>query len=203
MYCLLNKDELIAKFDVDPLLDSVIDVTQFRQLPEMFGDIRVFIKNRRAPKHRENIKKLLKVSGCDTLQGFLDVSHALSLVDTFWVKPEGSNLEWKDVSLYTHPFDEAIAKAALDGELPDRGFSTTSPEYGTDGSFAKCWVMLVWNRILNIIHHKLQNALPTIMWIMDCGVRVVESALYVIFSPLKIMDLFHTQQWILAILGLI
>lgn len=140
MYCLLNKDELIAKFDIDQLLESVVNVIEFKRLPNMFGDIRVFIKNRRAPKHRENIKKLLELSGCDTLRGFLDVAHALSLVDTFWVKQEGSKLRWEDVSLYTHPFDEAIAKTAFEGGLHGIGFSTTSPEYGTDGSFAKCWI---------------------------------------------------------------
>ena len=140
MYCLLNKDELIAKFDVDPLLDSIINATEIKKLPDMFGDIRMFVKNRRAPKHRENIKKLLETSGCDTVQGFLEVSHALSLIDTFWVKREDSDLQWEDVSLYTHPFDEAIAKTAFEGGLHGRGFSTTSPEYGTDGSFAKCWI---------------------------------------------------------------
>ncbi|KSV58745.1 hypothetical protein [Acetivibrio ethanolgignens] len=140
MYYLLNKDELIAKFTVDPLLQEAEIVEQFQTLPEWYGAVGGFIVNRRAPKHRENIEKLLKLSGCDTLTGFLDVSHALSLVDTFWVKPVESTLEWKDVSLYTHPFNEVIAKTAFEGGLHGRQLSTTSPEYGTDGSFAKCWI---------------------------------------------------------------
>lgn len=43
-YCLLNKNELIAKFCVDPLLDFISNVGEFKRLPDMFGDIRVFIK---------------------------------------------------------------------------------------------------------------------------------------------------------------
>ena len=140
MYYLLNKDQIIAKFDVDPFMDSIILEQQYIDLPIWFGDIRTFIRNRRAPKHRENIEKLLELSGCDTLTGFLDISHALSLVDTFWVKPIESKLNWEDVSLYTHPFNEVIAKTAFEGGLHGRQLSTTSPEYGTDGSFAKCWI---------------------------------------------------------------
>ena len=140
MYYLLNKDQIIAKFSVDPLLSEPVIEDQYVELPSWYGKLDTFITNRRAPKHRENIKKLLELSGCDTLEGFLNISHALSLVDTFWVKPVDSALEWKDVSLYTHPFNEVIAKTAFEGGLHGRNLSTTSPEYGTDGSFAKCWI---------------------------------------------------------------
>lgn len=140
MYYLLNKDQIIAKFSVDPLLSEPVIEDQYTELPSWYGKLDTFITNRRAPKHRENIKKLLELSGCDTLEGFLNISHALSLVDTFWVKPVDSVLEWKDVSLYTHPFNEVIAKTAFEGGLHGRNLSTTSPEYGTDGSFAKCWI---------------------------------------------------------------
>lgn len=68
------------------------------------------------------------------------MSHALSLADTFCVKQEGSGLRWEDVSLYTHLFDGAVAEAAFDGEFQGSGFNTISPEYSTDGSFAKCWI---------------------------------------------------------------
>ena len=68
-----------------------------------------FLEGRRAPKHRKHIEQLLEQYGCRTLEGFLQVSHALSLNDTFWVKPAGSPLRWQDVSLYQNDFDEIIA----------------------------------------------------------------------------------------------
>ncbi len=139
-YVLLNKDVEIAEFEVDTLYDDITIIKQFVKLPEWFGNLDSFIINRRAPKQRENIEELLRLSGCDTLQGFLDISHALSLVDTFWVKRIDSGLSWKNVSLYTHPFNEVIARTAFEGGLHGRQLSTTSPEYGTDGSFAKCWI---------------------------------------------------------------
>ena len=139
-YYLLNKDEIVAIFHIEPVLQAVVIDQQLVALPEWFGDLGTFISQRRAPKHRENMRELLKLGGCDTLKGFLDVSHALSLVDTFWVKPVESKLSWEDLSLYTHPFNEVIARTAFEGGLHGRQFSTTSPEYGTDGSFAKCWI---------------------------------------------------------------
>ena len=139
-FLLLNKDEVLASFHVDAKFDSVVIDKVYWSVPSWVGDLRLFITNRRAPKQRENIAELLKLSGCDTILGYLQISHALSLIDTFWVKPFDSDLQWKDVSLYTHEFNEVIAKTAFEGGLHGMGLSTTSPEYGTDGSFAKCWV---------------------------------------------------------------
>ena len=140
MYLLLNKNQKIAKFSVDEVFDTITIEEQYIKLPSWYGDLDTFIQNRRAPKHRENIEKLLQQSGCNTLSGFLNISHALSLIDTFWVKNEQSNLDWEAVSLFTHPFNEVIAKTAFEGGLHGQQLSTTSPEYGTDGSFAKCWI---------------------------------------------------------------
>lgn len=139
-YVLLNKDEIIAKFHVNDFYDQIEIDSVEKELPFWISDLSSFMVNRRAPKHRENIEKLLDISGCSTTKGFLDVTHALSLIDTFWVKPADSQLSWEDVSLYDHPFDEAIAMTAFEGGLHGRDFSSTSPEYGTDGSFAKCWI---------------------------------------------------------------
>ena len=138
-YILMNKDVEIAEFRVNEW-GIVENVQVLKELPNWISNFRAFIEGRRAPKHRENIAQLLQESGCATLQGYLDITHALSLIDTYWVKPIGSLLKWKDVSLYTHEFNEVIAKTAFEGGLHGRNLSTTSPEYGTDGSFAKCWV---------------------------------------------------------------
>ncbi len=138
-YILMNKDVEIAEFRVNEWGEVEIQQVLI-VLPRWMNDLESFISNRRAPKHRENIAQLLQEAGCATLQGYLDITHALSLIDTYWVKPVGSLLKWKDVSLYTHEFNEVIAKTAFEGGLHGRNLSTTSPEYGTDGSFAKCWV---------------------------------------------------------------
>ena len=139
-YLLMNKDVVVAKFSVNQDIQVPEIEDTFIKLPYWIDDLSTFITNRRAPKSRENIAKLLEMSGCDTLIGYLDITHALSLVDTFWVKPADSTLGWNDVSLYSHQFNETIAKTAFEGGLHGLELSTTSPEYGTDGTFAKCWL---------------------------------------------------------------
>lgn len=138
-YYLMNKDNIIARFHVNEFDVIEIDSIEVR-LPAWIGNLSEFIANRRAPRKRENIEELLRLSGCDTIKGYLDITHALSLIDTFWVKPVDSLLKWEQVSLYTQDFNEVIAKTAFEGGLHGQGLSSTSPEYGTDGTFAKCWV---------------------------------------------------------------
>lgn len=74
------------------------------------------------------------------MEGLLRVTHALSLNDTFWVKGTESPLNWKEVSLYRNEFNEVISRAAFNGTFVSERVSSTSPEFGTDGGYAKCWL---------------------------------------------------------------
>lgn len=51
-----------------------------------------------------------------------------------------SPLRWEEVSLYRNPFNEVIATTTFDGSLSSSTFSSTSPEFSTDGQYAKCWM---------------------------------------------------------------
>ena len=106
--------------------------------PLGYRNLQSFLERRRAPKHRKHIDRLLQEYGCQDLEGFLRVTHAVSLNDTYWVKAEESGQTWADVSLYTNDFDEIVAEAALNGNFSRESFSSTSPEFGTDGRYAKC-----------------------------------------------------------------
>ena len=142
-YILLNKDL--------PMLAFHCRRNEFDE-PEFFEDqwltalrpigyrgLPAFLDQRKAPKHRKHIQQLLEQYGCDDPEGFLRVTHALSLNDTFWVREADSPLTWQEVSLYTNPFSEIISEAAFDGIISETDLSSTSPEFGTDGYYAKCW----------------------------------------------------------------
>lgn len=141
-FVLMNKDVEIAYFSVieEDGFEDIQVTKECCEYPSWLRPLDGFIRGRKAPKSRENIERLLEKSGCNTLIGYLSITHALSLIDTFWVKKISSNLTWEDVSLYDKPFNEVIAKTAFEGGLHGGQLSTTSPEYGTDGTFAKCWV---------------------------------------------------------------
>lgn len=79
--------------------------------------------------------------GCDKTEGFIKITHAASINDTFWIKSEHENVSWEQISFYRNPFDETISKMAFEGMgLYGIKMSETSPELSTDGSFRKCWM---------------------------------------------------------------
>ena len=70
---------------------------------------------------------------------YIDVSFGLSLQDTFWIIPADSSIKWKDVSLYSHPFDSKLAEASFTGKPQEPVTKALSPELTTDGYLPKCW----------------------------------------------------------------
>lgn len=143
-FYLMNKDEVILKFVIqkDAFGETSFDIIEeYKNLkPIGFNNITSWLNARQAPKHRLHIENLLKQCGCYDLDGYIRVTHALTLNDTFWIKPENSILKWKNLSLYTNDFNETISHIAFEGGLYGENFSSTSPEFGTDGTYAKCWI---------------------------------------------------------------
>ena len=143
-YVLMNKDTPYALFSCEQ--DEFGEERAI--LREWYTDLRpiglhsltAWLEKRKAPKHRKHIELLLEQYGCTGLEGFLRVAHALSLNDTFWVKNTQEAICWADVSLYRNEFDALIAQAAFSGIISAESLSSTSPEFGTDGYYAKCWV---------------------------------------------------------------
>lgn len=143
-YLLLNQDTPVLLFRCtrnefdEPEFQEISWLAELR--PIGYHNLTAFLEHRKAPKHRRHIQELLTRYGCDDLEGFLQVTHALSLNDTFWVKEADSPLRWEQVSLYRNEFDQLISEAAFDGTFSHSDFSSTSPEFGTDGYYAKCWI---------------------------------------------------------------
>lgn len=143
-YVLMNQDVSVLDFICRR---NEFDEPEFLELqwhtdcrPIGYHDISSFLERRKAPKHRKHIQRLLEQYGCDDLEGFLQVTHALSLNDTFWVRGADSLLTWDEVSLYSNEFSAIISEAAFDGTISETDLSSTSPEFGTDGYYAKCWI---------------------------------------------------------------
>ena len=99
-----------------------------------------WVENRKASKHNHHLRKLMKECHCDTLDGFIHVTHAASINDTFWVKEADEHVSWRDISLYQNDFDKTISRLAFEGHgIPNEYISSTSPELTTNGSFRKCF----------------------------------------------------------------
>ena len=157
MFFLMNKDKKVASFEAkEGFLDTRYEiVNKYDDLqktisgfssdtnvsvPIGFKSIESWIEDRKASKHNEYLRKLMSFYGCDKTEGFIKITHAASLNDSFWVKDENENVNWKDINFYTNEYNETISKLAFEGlGLYGAQLSSTIPEMSTNGSFRKCW----------------------------------------------------------------
>lgn len=143
MYILMNKDSEVAEFDRSKdQLDGRFTIVsaEKEKLPIGFQDINIWLDKRQAAKHREHLRLLMAQCNCLNSEGFIKITHAASLNDTFWVKSSEEDVVWDTVSLYKNEFNEVISKISFEGNgLFGIDFSTTTPEFSTEGSFEKSW----------------------------------------------------------------
>ena len=143
-YYLMNKNAEVGTFELRH--GTFGDEFRFEHtgkspLPIGFDYIEKWIENRKASKHNAHLKQIMADCGCDKTEGFIKITHAASINDTFWIKSEHKNVSWERISFYRNPFDETISKMAFEGMgLYGIKMSETSPELSTDGSFRKCWM---------------------------------------------------------------
>lgn len=143
-YFLMNKNEQLLSFDTEDCLG----VTRVSANDDESGipsritgylGISDWVERRNYAKHKESLKRWLHEWQLDTTDGFLGVTHALSLNDTLWVKPADSTLTWESVNLYQNEFSDIVERTAFETGLYGLKLSSTSPEFTSEGSFAKCW----------------------------------------------------------------
>lgn len=138
MFYLMNKDMMVASFDKKNNKWQLM--RQNAELPLGRFEINGWLEDRKAYKHNHHLKQLMIDCGCETTEGFIKITHAASINDSFWVKEDGENVAWSDISFYRNDFNDTISKLAFEGlGLYGLQMSSTSPELTTDGSFRKCW----------------------------------------------------------------
>lgn len=143
MYLLMNKNQKIGKFSIEPGIISetyIIHELNTKKAPFGFHSLESWINHRKASKHNEHLKRIMTMCGCEKTEGFLRITHAASLNDTFWIKSEDESVTWENISLYRNQFNEVISRLAFEGiGLYGIELSSSSPELSTEGSFRKCW----------------------------------------------------------------
>lgn len=145
MYYLMNKDNIVLAFQTNPKSDLSEDVSfttvkQEGKEPYGFQNITAWIERRKASKHSTHLKKIMQQLGCEDNEGFIMLTHAVGINDSFWIKSSEENISWKDVSLYQNQFSTVISQLAFEGTgLYGEDFSSTSPELSCEGSFRKCF----------------------------------------------------------------
>ena len=99
-----------------------------------------WINRRKAPKNRQFVEKILSaIDDSDNPMKYVDVSHALSLNDAYWITNDIMEYKWDELNLYSHPFDEALSYVAFTGYSKKVSGLLSSPEITSSGMLKKCW----------------------------------------------------------------
>ena len=144
-YLLMNRNVPLLEFGIEntSLGEEVKEIKSIFDLrPHGFYDIATWLENRNYAKHKEHFKKWLSEWGLDTTEGFIDITHCLSINDTLWVKERSSDLTWDKVNLYENNFSDVAQQTAFEGGLFGLQISSTaltSPEFTSEGTCPKFW----------------------------------------------------------------
>ena len=145
-YFLMNKNVRLLLFSIckDELsqeyCEEIERYVDDEFLPPGFRTVNEWLDRRNYAKHKEHLRMWLRQWQIDTIKGFIEITHALGLNDTLWVKRVDEELTWEQVSLYSNEFTDIVAKTAFSKGLQGLQLSSTSPEFTSEGSFEKCWI---------------------------------------------------------------
>ena len=124
-YELMHKDDVVASLQLDDLSGAILKVAPGAN-PELLplggsqgaDSLRKWWLRRAVPISQGNIAALLQQEGIPSTQSLLVRNLGLSLSDHYWIKPNGSELTWKDVSPFSNAFSSLSEAAAAHFHFP-------------------------------------------------------------------------------------
>ena len=102
---------------------------------------------RSIPASRSGIRGVLDALNLSTTTALLRKGYGLSLSDSYWVKPSGSDLLWKDVNFFDNAFSEDLGELLFSGVKKGK-LNLSSPDSTSVGNLKKRWKIVGGERIL-------------------------------------------------------
>ena len=111
-------------------------------------ELKAWWSHRSIPISRSGIGKALETMGVSTTSELLTKCLGLSLSDTYWVRPENSDLAWENVNFFDNDFSDDVGNI-LFGEKPaSNSVNMMSPDGSSDGWLKKKWKIIDGERCL-------------------------------------------------------
>ena len=104
--------------------------------------------DRSIPASRNGVRRALETLDLPNTQMLLTRCFGLSLSDQYWVKPQGSDLQWERINFFTNPFSEDIGNVLLGKATYHIDFNFHSPDNTSDGFLKKRWKIIDGKRCL-------------------------------------------------------
>ena len=137
LYILMHQDDPAAALLLDDdgkilrMMPIRPELLPFRKMTDL-KRINVWWSQRCIPEKRSDLKKLLEESGCASSASLMVRNLALSLTDTYWIRPESmENLTWEQVNLFDSTDDRLVLRSPYGEEF------TRNPSATLNGSLEK------------------------------------------------------------------
>ena len=157
-YVLMHKDVEVATLEMDEDYGLISKVGMVHDLQHMpMGTVYNGVVDRRnvkdwwasrsIPASRSGLRDFLESLELYDAKALLTKSMGLSLSDQYWIRPEDSEIRWKDVNFFDNPFSEDIGNL-LFGSRISGSINMMSPDNTSDGVLKKRWKIIGDRRCL-------------------------------------------------------
>ena len=141
-YLLMCKDRECAKLDISE--SSISEIESSERIKFLIPRLEDWAINRVFPSGRPRTQRVLSIANLSKISDFLDITHGVSLIDTFWLKRDTDECTWEQVNPYRNKLNEDISTFILELRHTEREisqlsklFRAPSPDYTADGSADK------------------------------------------------------------------
>ena len=105
-------------------------------------------RSRSIPASRNGLRNLLESLGIESPSALLSRSMGLSLSDQYWIRPVGSDIEWKDVNFFDNSFSDDVGDLLFGHAVREGHIDLSSPDNTSDGVLKKRWKIVDGKRCL-------------------------------------------------------
>jgi hypothetical protein len=159
-YELMHKDIKVFDIDIQKRTDNFLSIgkiyqpdhvplgmfrTEDSDLTKLIG-LMDWWNDRLIPDNRSNLRHILETCGVISVTNIAMNSLGLSLIDHYWLRPEGSGLTWSEVNFYDNPFKEEAGDVFITTRRGKHDFkrhgdkiNIKTPDSTTGGALIKKW----------------------------------------------------------------
>lgn len=95
--------------------------------------------SRKNAKWLYNLLRIDQLTDNATKAKIAIICRAVSVLDNYWLKLSNDKAVWKDMNVRKNPLNEIVAQVALHGASLTLQGSMCTPEFTTNGAYAKAW----------------------------------------------------------------
>lgn len=104
--------------------------------------------DRSIPASRSGVREALETMEISNTKMLLVRCYGLSLSDQYWIRPEGSELQWDDINFFHNDFSDDIGDVLFGAAKKANALDFSSPDNTSDGNLKKRWKIIDGKRCL-------------------------------------------------------